>query len=99
MKTASITEAKNNLSKLIDGLAAAGPVVITDRGRPVARLEAARLNESGEENARVASLVRRGILIPAQEPLTEEFLNRPLVKLPKGVSALQALLDEREEGR
>lgn len=35
----------------------------------------------------------------AREPLTEEILNRPLIKLPDGVSVLQALLDEREEGR
>src|SRR6267378_1495429 len=41
MKTASITEAKNNLSALIDGLKSGSPVLIVDRGRPVARLEPA----------------------------------------------------------
>jgi prevent-host-death family protein len=40
MKKASITETKNNLSALIDGLKGGGePVLIVDRGRPVARLE------------------------------------------------------------
>ncbi|MGC1412982.1 MAG: type II toxin-antitoxin system Phd/YefM family antitoxin [Acetobacteraceae bacterium] len=39
MKIASITEAKNSLSALIDGLRAGSPVLIVDRGRPVARLE------------------------------------------------------------
>jgi prevent-host-death family protein len=35
MKIASITEAKNRLSALIDGLKAGSPVLIVDRGRPV----------------------------------------------------------------
>ena len=39
MKKASITEAKNNLSALIDGLKGGSAVLIVDRGRPVARLE------------------------------------------------------------
>ena len=38
MKRASITEAKNNLSALIDGLKSGSPVLIVDRGRPVALL-------------------------------------------------------------
>ena len=39
MKRASITEAKNGLSALIDGLRHGAGVLIVDRGRPVARLE------------------------------------------------------------
>ena len=39
MKKASITEAKNKLSALIDSLRGGAPVLIVDRGRPVARLE------------------------------------------------------------
>ena len=38
MKKASITEAKNNLSALIDRVKAGASVLIVDRGRPVARL-------------------------------------------------------------
>jgi|SRR6185437_7916681 len=56
MKTASITEAKNNLNKLIDGLRR-GPVMILDRGRPAARLEAAIAPDAG-----VAHLVRAGVM-------------------------------------
>ena len=41
MKKATITQAKNNLSALIDGLKDGSPVFIVDRGRPVARLEPA----------------------------------------------------------
>ena len=39
MKKASITEAKNNLGALIDSVKGGSPVLIVDRGRPVARLE------------------------------------------------------------
>jgi prevent-host-death family protein len=39
MKRASVTEAKNNISALIDGLKGGSPVLIVDRGRPAARLE------------------------------------------------------------
>jgi prevent-host-death family protein len=39
MKKASITEAKNNLSALIDRVKGGSAVLIVDRGRPVARLE------------------------------------------------------------
>jgi hypothetical protein len=42
MKKASITEAKNRLSAIIDGLKRGAPVLIVDRGRPVARLELMR---------------------------------------------------------
>jgi hypothetical protein len=38
MKRASITEVKNNLRALIDGVKGGSPVLIVDRGRPVARL-------------------------------------------------------------
>jgi len=38
MKTASITEAKNTLSALIDSLKTGSPVLIVDRGLRVARL-------------------------------------------------------------
>ncbi len=39
MKVVGITEAKNRLSALIDGLKGGSGVLIVDRGRPVARLE------------------------------------------------------------
>ncbi|HUX66097.1 MAG TPA: type II toxin-antitoxin system Phd/YefM family antitoxin [Terriglobales bacterium] len=97
MKTASITEAKNNLSALIDGLRG-GSVLILDRGRPVARLESVRMGRPEEAGQRLAELARQGIVTLPKRPLTPEFFERPLPKLPEGVSVLKALLDEREEG-
>lgn len=60
MKTATITEAKNGLSALIDRVKAGESVVITDRGVPVAVLEPASGRVDLEE--RLASLERRGLV-------------------------------------
>ena len=53
MKKASITEAKNRLSALIDGLKRGSPVLIVDRGRPVARLEPVTTLGQGEPGGRL----------------------------------------------
>ena len=97
MKKASITEAKNRFSALIRGLKS-GPVLIVDRGRPVARLEAVSAAE-GPDAERIERLVRAGVLTPARGKLPRDFFTRPLPKLPPGVSAVQIVLDERREGR
>jgi antitoxin (DNA-binding transcriptional repressor) of toxin-antitoxin stability system len=47
MKRASITQTKNSLSALIDGLKGGEPVLIVDLGRPVARLEPVTGAEEG----------------------------------------------------
>ena len=61
MKKASITEAKNNLSALIDRVKGGSPVLIVDRGRPVARLESAVGDRAGDEAGQLDHLVRAGI--------------------------------------
>jgi prevent-host-death family protein len=58
MKRASITEAKNRLSALIDGLKSGSPVLIVDRGRPVARLEPVTRFGEGDQEGRLARLMR-----------------------------------------
>jgi prevent-host-death family protein len=60
MKTATITEAKNGLSALIDRVKAGESVVITDRGVPVAVLEPAPGRVDLDD--RLASLERRGLI-------------------------------------
>ena len=61
MKKTSITEAKNNLSALIDGLKGRSAVLIRDRGRPVARLEPVTADLDAAEG-RLLRLVREGIV-------------------------------------
>jgi prevent-host-death family protein len=99
MKIASVTEAKNNLSALIDGLKGGSPVLIVDRGRPVARLEPVTTGLEAEPDGRLARLVRSGIVRPRRAaPARTLFSHQPpLAKA--GASALEALLEERRQGR
>jgi prevent-host-death family protein len=98
MKTASITEAKNSLSALIDSVKAGGSVLITDRGRPVARLEPVVAGADADE-ARLARLIRAGVVRPGRTPLPPDFFTRELPKPKGGASVVEALLEERREGR
>jgi prevent-host-death family protein len=98
MKTATISEAKNQLSALIDRVRHGETIVITDRGRPVARLVSA-LSGEADPDGRLARLERRGLLRRATAPPPTALIRRklPRGKGPSGV--LEALLEERRHGR
>ena len=98
MKKASITEAKNNLSALIDRVKAGSPVLIVDRGRPVARLEPVNHTASAGDD-RLARLVRDGVVRPAHGVAPKAVLSSKPPRGKKGASGVRALLDERREGR
>lgn len=99
MKKASITEAKNNLSALIDGLKGGSSVLIVDRGRPVARLEPVTTGREPDDEGRLSRLVRGGIVRPGRAaPPRAVFTSQP--PRPKaGASGVAALLEERRDGR
>ena len=99
MKKASITETKNKLSALIDGLKAGSPVLIVDRGRPVARLEAVTDGGEGELEGRLARLARDGVIRPGRSRAPRTLFTEPPPRLEKGASAVHALIEERREGR
>jgi len=97
MRTATITQAKNGLSALIDRVRAGESIVILDRGTPVARLEP--ILGRGETEGRLrrlerAGLVRVGVASPQIEALLE-----PGPAIEAGSSAVEALIDERRTGR
>ena len=96
MKTATITEAKNGLSALIDRVRAGESVVITDRGVPVAVLEpvSGRVDlEDRMQRLERAGVVRRGTGKP---PI--ELIRTPGPKLKDGLSIVDAVLEERRSG-
>jgi prevent-host-death family protein len=99
MKKASITEAKNNLSALIDGLKDGSPVLITDRGRPVARLEPALESDEGADAGRIARLVREGLVRPGRGGLPRSLLAVRPPRADPGVSIVDILIAERRDGR
>ena len=99
MKKASITEVKNQLSALIDGLKGGSTVLILDRGRPVARLEPVTSGLDSDPDGRLSRLVRDGIVRPGRAtPLRTLFTEQP-PRLKRGSSAVEVLLEERREGR
>jgi prevent-host-death family protein len=99
MKRASITEAKNGLSALIDRVRHGDAIVIEDRGVPVARLEPVAAPGRNAAHGRVARLVRQGVLRPAVQPPPRRVLATD-PPAPRGRAALsQVLLDERRSGR
>jgi prevent-host-death family protein len=99
MKIASITEAKNNLSALIDGLKAGSAVLIVDRGRPVARLEPVSGSAEGEQDGRLARLIRDGVIRPRRSDPSQALFSSQPPRMRTGASGVDALTKERREGR
>jgi antitoxin (DNA-binding transcriptional repressor) of toxin-antitoxin stability system len=99
MKIASISQTKNQLSALLDLVKQGETVLIMDRDRPVARLEPVVSTEFADDEGRLARLERAGIIRRAKAPPPLDILREPPPKPKEGGSVLQALLEEREEGR
>ena len=99
MKRASITEAKNNLSALIDGLKNGSHVLIVDRGRPVARLEPVTVADRSDDDGRLARLVRAGIVRPARAVVPKAIASTRPPRPRKGASAVRVLIEDRRTGR
>ena len=100
MKKASISELKDKLSALIDGVQRGAPLLIVDRGRPVARLEPLTGPAQGEDaEDRIARLERMGTLRRGRGKLPPALLTADLPRPSAGASAVAALLEERSEGR
>lgn len=96
MRSATITDAKNGLSALIDRVRAGESIVITDRGVPVAVLEpvAGRI----DLDERIAGLERRGLVRRGRGTLDPAALRvgRPT---PAGdVDVVRMVIEEREAG-
>ena len=98
MKSASVSEAKNGLSALLDEVRRGETILITHHGKPVARLEPYQSFGLADDEA-AAALVRRGVVRPPRTRLdVEEFLARPLPRIGEGLSASQIVVAERSEG-
>jgi prevent-host-death family protein len=95
VKTASISELKARLSAYLDAVRQGDEVLVTDRGRPVARLAPVRAGR--HEESRRDLLIRTGRLRAPTAGLPKDFLTRRLPDDAEGRS-LSALLMERDSG-
>ena len=100
MKMATISETKNSLSALLDRVRHGETVLVTDRGRPVARLEpVAWPDQTGPDEGRLARLERAGIVRRAREAPLPEIGRVPPPAPVSGGDILAVLIDERRRGR
>jgi prevent-host-death family protein len=100
MKTATITQTKNGLSALLDRVRHGETIVITDRNRPVARLEPVATAESNvSDEGRLARLERTGLMRRGRGGPDEQILKTDPPRPRRGANVLAALIDERRGGR
>ena len=96
MIRASVSEAKQKLSVLLQAVRRGEQVLITHRGRPFARIDPIELPVQNEQ---IASLIERGIILPAKNKLDiDGFQKMQLPKSPSDGTLVEAVIEEREEG-
>jgi prevent-host-death family protein len=91
---AGVAQLKAGLSRYLERVKAGHEVLVTDRGRPVAKL--VPISAEAGKGSRRERLVREGLLLPGRGKV------RPSLRPPPGGpgrSVLDALLEERREGR
>ena len=96
MKIATVTEAKNGLSALLDQVKAGESVTITDRGVPIAIVEP--YTTPSDAGAQMIRLARSGLARLGTGVIPPELLERPVHRLRAGGTLLEAVLEERESG-
>ncbi len=96
MLKASISELKRSLSAYLRDVRTGEEVLITDRGRPIARLVPVARPVSEDDH--YADLERKGLVKRGTGKLPEDFWELPRMEDPEGL-VLKGLLREREEGR
>lgn len=98
MQTTGVAELKASLSEFLARVKAGDEVLITERGRPIARIipvESTSLEEG------VQQLIHKGVVRPPRKRMDESFLEELLARVPADPdgAVLAALLAERREGR
>ncbi len=95
MKTVSISTLKARLSEFLDAVRQGQDVLVTDRGRPIARITPIR--DRQQEQGRRDLLMRTGRLRAPRRRAPKDLYARALPADPEG-RVLAALLEERRKG-
>jgi len=97
MQKASVSDLKASASEYLTRVKAGEEILVTDRGKPIAKIIPLRRSELAAD-VRMAQLELAGLARVGKGGLPEEFW---LVQCPcdNEGAALAALLSEREEGR
>jgi prevent-host-death family protein len=97
MQRASVSELKASASEYLLRVKAGEEVLITDRGKPVAKIIPLRRSEL-DADARIAQLERAGLAKVGTGKLPADFWLIPRPRDKEG-AVVAALIAEREEGR
>lgn len=95
-RSAAVSEIKASLSEYLARVRCGEEILITSRGRPVAKLVPVPRAEDDEE-ARMQELARQGLVRLPQKPLGKDFWDLPRPADPTG-SVRKAVLEDRESG-
>lgn len=96
MRTASVSQLKVSLSAYLRQVKAGEELLITERGRPIARLQP--LSSSRPFPEHLKAMEEKGLLKRGDKPLPADFWDMPRPADPRA-AVRSAILREREEGR
>ena len=96
MKIAAVSKLKAYLSEYLNQVKAGNEILITDRGKPVARLMP--ISRTKPTEASLTRMEKQGLIKLGSGKLPKDFWTMPRAEDPQGL-VLKALLQEREEGR
>lgn len=97
MKSATVSKLKATLSEYLARVKAGEEVIVTERGRPVAKLVPLRVDETGDAT-HLQALARAGLARAGSGRLPEGFWKLPRPKDTRG-AAVRSLCEERADGR
>lgn len=97
MKTAAVSALKASLSEYLAGVKAGEEIIVTDRGKPIARIMPLQPGKT-EMPDELLSLERAGLVRIGTGKIPDFFWDEPRVKDKQSIARM-ALLQEREEGR
>jgi prevent-host-death family protein len=95
VKTTTVSKLKASLSKYLRSVKAGEEVLITERGRPIAKLAPAEISEMLPDD--LIEMEKQGLIKLGSGKLPKGFWELPRPRDPKGLVA-KAVLREREEG-
>jgi prevent-host-death family protein len=97
VKSATVSKLKATLSEYLARVKAGEEVIVTERGRPVAKIVPLSMDRTGE-SSHLLGLARAGLVRIGSGKLPEGFWKLPRPKDKRG-AAVRFLCAERAEGR
>ena len=95
MRTATVSKLKASLSEYLRRVKSGEEVLVTERGRPIAKLTPARSSDTLPKH--LLEMEKQGLVKLGSGKLPKGFWELPRPKDPRGL-IVKAVLREREEG-